>query len=277
MNARPRRGLPPEEDEPSGRRRLPRVLVGSTALSALCLLISYLVWGPAPTTTQTPTTPPPVMPTSTATPTEASPSTSAPSSTSPSVQPLPTQPSADPVPTGTSPDGPPEVDPGPTAPPAGTLELDDTSFTAPAGWTLYGDDLIEDDRRMVRLSHMGTDTRLQVVSLLVADEDLQASCRALMDTQGDQFALTSEQLALPMGMDASQGLGVTCGFSGVRLSDGHANTVTFSLVRRASDGHVLMLRHTVPDAVPLGDPARRELVTMSCQASTGFGAALPLC
>lgn len=283
MSSPPRRGLPSEEDESTGTLRLPRILVASTVLSILCVLVAYLVWGPGPVTTDPATDPATASPSVSTSPSATSSvptngSTTPSGSPQPSARPLPTQSPTEPAsPVTEPPETEPEVEPEPTALPAGTLKLDDTGFSAPQGWLLYGDDVIEGDRRMVRLSHTTTDVRLQAVSLLGQDENLQASCRALMDTQGEQFALTSEQLALPVGVDPTQGQGVTCGFSGVRLSDGIANTVTFSLVRRASDGNVLMLRHTVPDAVPAGDPARRDLVDMSCQASVGFGAPLPLC
>lgn len=187
-----------------------------------------------------------------------------------------------PNPTSTPPEGSPEPPPYPeeepaeTALPAGVVELNDTSFTAADGWVIYGDDLVEGDRRVVRLSDPSSDARLQALTLL-QDPDLTASCEALVAVQKAQFAVTSEQLARPVGVPAAEGSGVSCGFAGVRSSDGVANTVSFTLLRRASDSHVLMLRTTIPDSIGVGDRPRRDLTRMSCSASTNFGVGLPLC
>jgi len=253
VDLRPRRALDPDPtDDP--RPRLPRAVLAGTLAAGLVVVGAYAVWGPrdeaadpAPTTSSST----PSASTSQGTPSQAP--TPDPTDPTPSESPL-----ASPTPS-------PEL-----------IELNDTAFTPPAGWTLYGDDVIETDRRVVRLAHDESGASLQVVTLL-QDPDLAESCRALVESQGQQFAVTSESLALPVGLDPSVGEGVTCGFSGVRTADGIANSVSFTLLRRAADAHVLMLRQTVPDDVPAGSTARRDLSAMGCDASTGFGAPLPLC
>ncbi|MDO5094145.1 MAG: hypothetical protein Q4D79_12180 [Propionibacteriaceae bacterium] len=161
------------------------------------------------------------------------------------------------------------------------LVLNDTRLTAPAGWNLYGDDQIEDalgetDRRIIRLSHGETDVRLQVASLTSAGGDLGAACEGLSTSQQEQFSEVTATATVPVGVDPAQGAGYSCGFHGIRTSDGIANTVTFTLLLRVSDGHVLTLRSIVPDSVGPG-VARQELAAMNCTTSLNFGVILPLC
>ncbi|TRY19456.1 hypothetical protein FOJ82_00650 [Tessaracoccus rhinocerotis] len=260
-------------------------------VSALVVGLAYLVFGPRTNMTEpspgVTSAPAPTNSTSAAAPTS-------PPTTPPAPEPSPTQsppptdsaPLPSPNPTtslapGASPTDPtepakPEDEPGGTALPAGTIELNDTTFLAADGWVLYGDDLVEGDRRVVRLSDPTSDTRLQVLTLL-QDQDLAASCEALVAAQKGHFVVMSEQLARPVGVAPEEGTGVSCGFAGVRTSDGLANSVSFTLLRRAADSHVLMLRTTIPDAVGVGDQPRRDLTQMTCAASSGFGVPLPLC
>lgn len=180
------------------------------------------------------------------------------------------------------------VSPAPVSPPspeptpagsatAGLVVLNDARFTAPEGWTIHGDEMIENARRAVRLSNPETDARLQAVTLEKGVAKLTDSCVSLVDLQQTQFADVTRQLVVPIGVETSSGAGVRCGFTGVRSSDGVANTVTFTLVSRASDSHVLMLRTTVPATVPSDAAAVLQLGTMSCEASASFGVTLPLC
>lgn len=273
MYPEPRRALPPEEDpNEQGPRPLGRVVLAGTLASAVLLGGGYFLWGPRQDE------PPPVVPSEGPVASTPAPTT-APTPPATSEAPLP---SANPEPSGPAPSAPVTEPPSETDEPVPTatpveIELNDTSFIPAADWGVYGDDLIEGDRRMVRLGHSGTDARLQAVTLAATDPDLAASCRALVSTQSEQFAMVEEGLALPMGLDSELGEGVTCAFSGLRVTDQVPNTVTFTLVRRHVDGHLLMLRHTVPDSVDAGDEARRQLAAMSCQASIGFGVPLPLC
>ncbi len=170
------------------------------------------------------------------------------------------------------------IEPAPTGgSTVGLVELNDVQFAIPEGWTLYGDELIEGDRRAVRLSHGASDARLQAVTLVPEATDLSASCTSLVDLQQTQFTDVSRQLVVPIGVDVALGAGVRCGFSGTRSSDGVPTTVTFTLVSRATDAHVLMLRSTVPDAGAGDAEAVLQLNSMSCQASASFGVPQPLC
>ncbi len=186
----------------------------------------------------------------------------------------PTQPSASPTLSTASPD--PESTEGAQEPVA-ELVLNDTSLTAPSGWNLYGDEQIESDRRVIRLSHGETDVRLQVVSLTSAEGDLNAACEALSASQQEQFSDVTTTPTLSAGVNPDQGAGVTCGFQGTRLSDGVTNTVSFTLLLRVEDGHVLLLRSMIPSTVTPGAVSRQELAAMNCTASLNFGVTLPLC
>lgn len=157
------------------------------------------------------------------------------------------------------------------------VELNDAEFSSPEGWTIYGDELIEGARRTVRLSNPTTDARLQAVTLEGGASTLNDACVSLVDLQQAQFTAVTRQLVVPIGVDAAAGTGVRCGFTGERTSDGVANTVTFTVVSRATDAHVLMLRTTLPVAVASDSEAQLQLNSMSCQASSSFGVSLPLC
>ncbi|RMB60026.1 hypothetical protein EAX62_09945 [Tessaracoccus antarcticus] len=239
------------------------------------VVVAVLVWviirNPGEVTVVLPSASVAATPTTPSSPSVESPTSPTPSGTAGSAAPLPgTVPPAPVLPQSPepSPEGS-EV--------AGTIVLNDATFIAPAGWLLYGDDLIEDGRRAVRLSHDRTDARLQAVTLNPGDSDLSASCGSLVDLQQAQFSDVTRQLVVPIGVEASAGTGVRCGFTGVRSSDGIANTVTFTLVSRATDSHVLMLRTTVPQGGASDSAPVQQLGAMSCEASASFGLALPLC
>lgn len=160
---------------------------------------------------------------------------------------------------------------------AGEIQLNDATFTAPDGWTLFGDEQIENSRRAVRLSQQATGARLQAVTLEPSGQGLGASCGSLVDLQQTQFTDVTPQLVVPIGVDVELGSAVRCGFTGVRSSDGTPNTVTFTLVSRAVDSHVLMMRATVPENPADETPAVAQLTVMTCEANSSFGVALPLC
>lgn len=286
ISTQPRRALIAPE-EPEHRSRIPAIMTATTIASALLVGVTFLVFGPSTTTSETT----PVVSTAPAEPTSSVPESPPVTDSTPEAPTISPPPSGNaPLPTPNPPTdtpaasdpattaGPPagEGEPTATATPTGLIELNDTSFAAADGWLVYGDDLVEGDRRVVRLSEPTSDARLQALTLL-QDPDLSASCEALMAAQKGQFAVTSEQLARPVSVVAAEGTGVSCGFSGVRSSDGVVNTVSFTLLRRATDSHVLMLRTTIPDAVGVGDQPRRDLTRMTCAASSGFGVSLPLC
>ncbi len=84
------------------------------------------------------------------------------------------------------------------------------------------------------------------------------------------------QLVAPIGVDGTLGSAVRCGFEGIRISDGLLTSITFTIVSRVADSHVLMLRATVPER-SMGQPPVAQLNAMTCAASTSFGVPLPLC
>lgn len=178
-----------------------------------------------------------------------------------------------------SPSSDPESTEGATEAP-GPLELNDTTVTAPTGWNLYRDETIEGDRRVIRLSHAATDIRLQVATLTAAGPDAAVTCETVSTSMQATFTDVAPTPTLPIGIDPAQGTGVTCGFRGIRTADGVANTVSFTVVMRVSDGHILTLRSVIPDTAaesPEAESARGELAAMNCSASRNFQVTLPLC
>ncbi len=240
------------------------VLLGSTAAAILLVGFSFVAWGPRVNGGA-------ALPDVGSASVDATGSPASPTGRVPSTD-------ASPAVTPRSPSGVPspgEQSPGPGT--AARIDLNDTSFTPPQGWIVYADETIEGDRRLVRLRGATDDTRLQVVTLVATDPDLTTSCKALVTSQVSQFTDTTELMTLAIGLAQDVGEGRTCGFTGVRTSDGVPNSVSFTLVRRAGDGHVLMLRQTIPDAVGIDAQSRRDLSRMTCEASAGFGVSLPLC
>ncbi|MDO5067035.1 MAG: hypothetical protein Q4D96_07135 [Propionibacteriaceae bacterium] len=198
----------------------------------------------------------------------ASPSTSSPEPDVTTVEPSPTP----------TPDDPENTEGAPEA--VGELQVNDTTLTAPPGWHLYGDESIEDGRRVIRLSHAETDVRLQVATIADVQGDVAAACESLSAAQQESFTEVTPTPTLGIGIDPAQGSGVTCGFHGTRTGDGVAATVTFTVVLRISDGHLLSLRSMIPDSLeqtPASEQARGELAAMNCAAGRNFQVTLPLC
>ncbi|MDO5083943.1 MAG: hypothetical protein Q4D89_11165 [Arachnia propionica] len=162
----------------------------------------------------------------------------------------------------------------------GELQVNDTSLTAPPGWRLYGDESIENDRRVIRLSHAETDVRLQVATIAEVQGDVAEACETLSTAQQESFTDVTSTPTLGIGIDPAQGSGITCGFHGTRAGDGVAVTVTFTVVLRISDGHLLSLRSMIPDSLehsPESERARGDLAAMNCAAGRNFQVTLPLC
>ena len=63
----------------------------------------------------------------------------------------------------------------------------------------------------------------------------------------------------------------------MRGSDGADIKVEFTVVRRDRDGHALIFRDTIPDAVAADDPARAELIAAECAAAVTFGVQIGQC
>lgn len=192
---------------------------------------------------------------------------------------VPNEPPSDPVPrpsvTSTEP-GPADPTPPPSLEPGQTIALNDAAFTLPASWRIDAEEEVEGDRRAVRVSDPDTDTRLQAVTLATTEDDLGTACTALVDLQVQAFEGAVINPSVPLSV-RGDGTGQTCGFSGTRTDDDVSNTVTFQMVQRDDDAHLLVLRSTVPDDVAIDAPARAQLVAMQCEASADFGVRLPLC
>lgn len=241
------------------------VLLAATVLILMGLGLSLLHQGSNDTTNI-------VMPDSTSDPanppSQASPLIS-PSVLSESLFPATSSPLADPSPfDGTTPTA--AVD-------AVDIQLNDARFTALMDWVLDGDELIENNRRVVRLSHQDSDARLQAVTLEPSEQGLAAACSSLVDFQQAQFTEVENQLATSIGVDGALGSAVRCGFDGTRTNDGVQNAVTFTIVERNVDSHVLVLRTTVPMTSLDAQTVVGQLNAMACGASTSFGVSLPLC
>lgn len=270
-NGDPRRAVPVEGNDPTAPWFQRRGWWAAGAVT-LVVLIPVLWFVLLSTPGGQPVSPPSPLPSTTASPSaEASGAVAATTSPPAVAPPLPG--TASPGPVINAP-----VEPAPSGgSTVGLIELNDARFTIPDGWTLYGDEVIEGDRRAVRLSNAATDARLQAVTLVPGTTALEASCTSLVDLQQTQFAEVSRQLVVPIGVDDSLGSGVRCGFSGIRSADGVPTTVTFTLVSRISDAHVLMLRSTTPDAAANNTDMMLQLASMSCEASASFGVPQPLC
>lgn len=251
-------------------------------------VVALLIWMLLPQSAAPPP-PPSAVPVATSTPPSTTPSGNAPPTFSsiPTIEVTPPPlPSAVPPIEATTPDASspagasslPEEEPAPSGNPvAGEIILNDAQFNAPEGWSIYADEEIEDDRRAVRLKQDATDARLQAVTLEASPSDLASSCESLVTLQQAQFTEVTRQLVVGMGVDSALGTAARCGFSGTRTSDGVNNTVTFTLVMRTSDSHILLLRHTVPDTVEAKVIGVAQLNAMTCGASSSFGVPIPLC
>ncbi|MGV8845457.1 hypothetical protein [Tessaracoccus sp.] len=266
----PRRALA-SDVEPTRPRVIHRGAwaIGGVGILALVLLVLAL----QPSSEVPPTTPPrsstSVTPSPVVTPTGGSDGTPTPAPGT--AAPLPGTNTPEELPT-------PAEEPSPSAGATVALvQLNDAQFSSPEGWTIYGDEMIEGARRTVRLSNPTTDARLQAVTLEGGSSTLADACVSLVNLQQAQFTAVTRQLVVPIGVDVTAGAGVRCGFTGKRNSDGVANTVTFTVVSRATDSHVLMLRTTLPVTVASDAVAPLQLNSMSCQASSSFGVSLPLC
>ena len=257
--ARHRSPLPPADDEDPRRRWY---ALGALAV-VLALIVGVLFFVLRPGAEQANPGPTPTAATDGPSPsTGATPATS----TTPSAS---TQPSATPSPTMTP-------TPTPTTPAPLILDLGDANVTVLPTWQLYADEKVQDDRRLVRLKHLETDIRIQIVTLTSIDGDLDTACSDLMAEQRQTYSdvVLSETVSVAVGDGAS---GVACGFTGTRTSDDVAMKVDFTIVRRDADQKSIVFRDTVPQSVPADAPARAELATMECGAADTFGVAIKQC
>ena len=74
---------------------------------------------------------------------------------------------------------------------------------------------------------------------------------------------------------SGEGTGISCNFTGTRVSDGVPAMVEFTLLQRGEA--TLVFRDTIPTAVAVDSTAREQLVAMECEAATSFGVAVDQC
>lgn len=203
-----------------------------------------------------------------------SPSTSPPREPSPEVSPtmkfsptptatahLPTEPEPEPSPVSSTPGG-------------VLLELNGTVLDMPPGWQLYADELIQDDRRLVRIRDLTTDVRIQAVSLTNVTGPLGSACQELVRDHLQLYTGVTQGLPVDVPL-AGAGEGASCAFTGTRASDGMANQVEFTLLRL--NDATLVFRDTIPSSVPADAPAMAQLIAMECAAADSFGVAVSQC
>ena len=156
------------------------------------------------------------------------------------------------------------------------MDLNGATVVVQPGWQMYADEVVQGDRRLIRLREVATDTRIQAVILGTVGDDLDAACGELVADQRQAFTAVAESLAVtvPTGDGAS---GASCAFSGTRTSDGVANKVEFTLLRRNSDAMTLVFRDTIPAAVPDGSPVLAQLTDIECDAASTFGVVVTSC
>lgn len=167
-----------------------------------------------------------------------------------------------------------DVSGSPSVPATTQLDLNGILFDMAAGWELYTDELVQDERRLVRMSEPNTDVRIQAVSLTSVSGPLDEACLDLMAEHRSLYTAVAEGLPVEVAING-EGEGVSCNFTGTRASDSVPTTVEFTLLQL--DGVTLTFRDTVPSAVPEDSPALSELIAMECQAAASFGVAVDQC
>ncbi|MFD0866122.1 hypothetical protein ACFQ06_09905, partial [Tessaracoccus lubricantis] len=170
----------------------------------------------------------------------------------------------------------PEEEPSPvSSTPSGVrLALNGAVLDMPPGWQLYADELVQDQRRLVRIRELTTDVRIQAVSLTNVTGPLDQACLDLMTDHRQLFTGVAEGLPVTVPI-SGEGQGVSCNFTGTRASDGVANQVEFTLLQLGTV--TLVFRDTVPTTVPEDSPALAQLVSMECAASESFGITVNQC
>ena len=166
------------------------------------------------------------------------------------------------------------VVPGPLSP--AELDLGDVRLTVPDGWEVYADEVVQDDRRLVRLREPATDVRVQAVTLTTVGEDLTQACRDLVTDQQQAFTGVAESVVVDVPLTGGAS-GVSCAFTGTRTSDTVAAKVEFTIIRRDADAQSLVFRDTVPDSVAEGSPVLAQLADMECAATETFGVVVGTC
>lgn len=276
-----RHGSPssPSGDDNAPRRRWVAVAVLGVVL-AVVIGALYLYFGDSPETAS----PGPDAPT-TSSQVSASPGTPGATPTG-STAPEPTESqapgSADP--SGT-PGGQPATSPSATATPAPStpatpspvvLDLTDAQVTVLPGWQLYADEVVQENRRLIRIKQLATDTRIQIVTLPGITGPLTDACTDLVNDHRGSYSNVAASLAVSVPV-ATGAEGIACSFTGTRTSDNVPTRVDFTIVRRDSDAMSLVFRDTRPQEVPADSPALAELVRIECAAADSFGVTISQC
>ena len=149
-------------------------------------------------------------------------------------------------------------------------------LTVPEGWEVYADEVVQDDRRLVRLREPVTDVRVQAVTLTTVGEDLAQACRDLVTDQQQAFTNVAESVVVDVPLTGPAS-GVSCAFTGTRASDGVAAKVEFTIILRDEDAQSLIFRDTVPDSVAETSPVLAQLAGMECAATETFGVVVGSC
>lgn len=277
----PRRGIVEPEPEPDDARRAWLWIVVLGIAIAVAVAVMWLVFGTRDGGSTAVPRPVPAPATSAATQptdaTEPSEPATTPSQEMPTEAPLPSGPASPTEATSgpaspSTPVTPPSVEP---SVPTSSVELDDgAAFRLRDGWELYADQQVQNDRRLVRLRDAATDVRIQAVSLTSVTGPLDEACLDLVAEHRSLYTGVAE--GLPVGVSISgEGTGISCNFTGTRVSDGVPAMVEFTLLQRGEA--TLVFRDTIPTAVAVDSTAREQLVAMECEAATSFGVAVDQC
>lgn len=300
-----RRGLPPDENHPEAPARARRMapdlelpirdvprrgiaegltgedpeqpaapkawisLVALGAIIALVVLALWLIFGTRDDgATTAPLPDPSISPGAIATPGETTTPPAPPTATEPEDEPesetSPSQPGTETPPT------PPETD---IALVPVTID-DGVTLLMPGSWELYADEIVQNERRLVRLRETDTDVRIQAVSLTTVTSPLDEACLELVADHRQSYTDVAE--GLPVAVPISgEGEGRSCNFTGTRVSDDVAATVEFTLLQLGDS--TLVFRDTIPATVADGSPVLAELVAMECGAAADFGVAINQC
>ena len=245
--------------EPDRRRqRQPWYLVGALAMVAvLGVFVSVMAnpggtigAAPGPSDGRTPGNDPTLIPSAVATPTPGASSSAA---ASPSAI----------------------ASPSPTSDPSLIALDDDAQVRLLPGWQMYTDEVVQDDRRLIRIKQLATDTRIQIVTLTSVVGPLDAACSDLIAEHRPQYSGVVESPSVAVAVSEGSE-GSACSFTGTRMSDNVASKVDFTIVRRA-DGVSLLFRDIAPQTLPVDAPALNELATIECGAAESFGVTIGQC
>ncbi|WP_297743303.1 hypothetical protein [uncultured Tessaracoccus sp.] len=171
---------------------------------------------------------------------------------------------------------PPAPSPSPTQEPPGVEEIvGDATITLPRNWEVYHDELTEGNRRLIRAKDPTGNVRIQVATLTSVDADIAAACELLVADQSADYTVDFRIEPRPVAVSGNAHA-VVCGYVGAK-EQGGATSVRFTLIRRDSDEHTLVVRMTRPQPSEASDDALTEAAAMTCEASHSFNHPLALC